>query len=121
MQSLAKLNKVVDEWLDLEKELSYISEVISMESEEEEASLGNEIQVEVDRIASRLDEFEFQLAFSGKYDNHNVIMAIHAGAGGYPVRRNKVNYYFVSYHSKVVAVNLIKQANIRYINIAFDL
>jgi peptide chain release factor 2 len=53
-----------------------------MESEEEEASLGNEIQAEVDSIASRLDEFEFQLAFSGKYDNHNAILAIHAGAGG---------------------------------------
>jgi len=42
----------------------------------------NEIKAEVESIASRLDEFEFQLSFSGNYDDHNVIMAIHAGAGG---------------------------------------
>ena len=46
MQSLAKLNKVVDEWLDLEKELSYISEVISMEFEQDETSMKKEIPLE---------------------------------------------------------------------------
>ncbi len=82
MRRLAELKKVVDRWRDMEKETAYISEVISMETEEEETSLDNEIRLEVDRITSRLDEFEFQLAFSGKYDNHNAIIAIHAGAGG---------------------------------------
>jgi len=82
MLRLAELKKVVDRWRGLEKETGYISEVISMESEEEETSLSDEIQVEVDRIASKLDKLEFQLAFSGKYDNHNAILAIHAGAGG---------------------------------------
>ena len=82
MRRLAELKRVVDRWRELEKRAAYITEVISMESVEEEASLGNEIQAEVDSIASRLDEFEFQLAFSGKYDNHNAILAIHAGAGG---------------------------------------
>jgi len=82
MLSLAELKKVVNRWRGLEKETGYISEVISMESEEEETSLSDEIQVEVDRIASKLDKLEFQLAFSGKYDNHNAILAIHAGAGG---------------------------------------
>jgi peptide chain release factor 2 len=33
-------------------------------------------------VASRLDELEFQLAFSGEYDDRNAILAIHAGAGG---------------------------------------
>jgi len=82
MLRLAELKKVVDRWRGLEKEEKYISEIISMESEEEETSLGEEIQAEVDRIASKLDKLEFQLAFSGKYDNHNAILAIHAGAGG---------------------------------------
>jgi peptide chain release factor 2 len=82
MQSLAKLNKVVDEWLDLEKELSYISEVISMEFEQDETSLEKEIQHKVDEISSRLDDLEFKLVLNGRYDNHNAIMAIHAGAGG---------------------------------------
>jgi len=82
MRHLTELNKVVDSWRELEKRTAYISEIISMESEEDETSLGNEIQAEVDKITSSLDELEFQLAFSGKYDNHNAIIAIHAGAGG---------------------------------------
>ena len=82
MRRLAELKKVVDRWRGLEKGANYITEVISMELEEEKTSLGEEIQGEVDRIASSLDEFEFQMAFSGKYDNHNAILAIHAGAGG---------------------------------------
>jgi peptide chain release factor 2 len=79
---MASLNKVVDQWQSIEKEASYISEVISMESEEDETSMDKEIKDKVDGIASRLEELEFQLALSGKYDNHNAILAIHAGAGG---------------------------------------
>lgn len=82
MLRLAELKKVIDRWRGLEKEAKYISEVISMESEEEKTSMGEEIRTEVGKIASKLDELEFQLAFSGKYDNHNAILAIHAGAGG---------------------------------------
>lgn len=82
MRRLANLHKVVDDWRNLETETSYISEIISMESEEDEMSMGKEIQDKVDVITSRLEELEFQLALSGKYDNHNAILAVHAGAGG---------------------------------------
>ncbi len=82
MSQLAELKRTVERWRKLEKEANYISEVIFMESKEEEASLSKEIKAEVDRIASKIDELEFQLAFSGKYDNHNAILAIHAGTGG---------------------------------------
>jgi len=82
MQRLAELKKVVDEWRGLEKRATDIAEIISVESAEEETSLGEEIRSEVDRIASQLDELEFQIAFSGEYDSRNAILAIHAGAGG---------------------------------------
>jgi len=82
MQRLAELKKVVEEWRGLEKRAADIAEIISVESAEEETSLGEEIRSEVDRIASQLDELEFQIAFSGVYDSRNAILAIHAGAGG---------------------------------------
>jgi len=82
MRRLAELNNMVDRWRGLEKKANDIAEIISMESQEEEATLGVEIRSEVDEIASRLDEMEFQLAFGGEYDSHNAILAIHAGAGG---------------------------------------
>jgi peptide chain release factor 2 len=57
-----------------------ITELISLT--EEDASLQAEIQAEVEKIASKLDELEFQMAFSGEYDARNAILTVHAGAGG---------------------------------------
>ncbi len=82
MRRLAELKKVVEKWRGLEKRLAELDELISLESDEEGASLDTEIQSEIEKTASQLDQLEFQLVFSGEYDSHNAILAIHAGAGG---------------------------------------
>ncbi len=82
MRRLAELKKAADEWRGLEKKVADIAELISIEPEEVSTSLNKEIQCEVDEIATRLDELEFQMAFGGEYDSHNAILAIHSGAGG---------------------------------------
>ncbi len=82
MRQLAEQGKVVNRWRGLEKELSDIAELISLAEEEESTSFETEIQSSLDNVASRLDELELELAFSGEYDVRNAIMAIHAGAGG---------------------------------------
>ncbi len=48
----------------------------------EDTGLQAEIQTEVAELVAHLDELEFQMAFSGEYDDRNAILAIHAGAGG---------------------------------------
>ncbi|MFC2001519.1 peptide chain release factor 2 [Chloroflexota bacterium] len=80
MRQLAEESKVVQRWRGLEKRVVDIAELITLS--EEDTALQVEIQSEVEKVASRLDELEFQLAFSGEYDDRNAIMAIHAGAGG---------------------------------------
>ena len=80
MRRLAELKRVVQIWRELEKRVADITELISLT--EEDASLQAEIRAEVEKIASKLDELEFQMAFSGEYDARNAILAIHAGAGG---------------------------------------
>jgi len=82
MRRLAELKKVVDRWRGLEKRVVDIAELISLEPTEEGISLSTEIQSEIDEVASYLDQLEFQMAFSGRYDSRNAILAIHAGAGG---------------------------------------
>jgi len=62
--------------------LADIAELISLALGEEDASLKEEIQSEIEAIASCLDELELETAFSGEYDARNAILAIHAGAGG---------------------------------------
>jgi peptide chain release factor 2 len=80
MRHLAEHNKVVQRWRELEKKTTDIAELIGLA--EEDSSLQAEIQLELDELATHLDDLEFQLAFQGEYDAHNAIMAIHAGAGG---------------------------------------
>jgi len=82
MRQLSEQTKVVNRWRGLEKKLADIAELISLALGEEDASLKEEIQSEIEAIASRLDELELEEAFSGEYDARSAILAIHAGAGG---------------------------------------
>jgi len=82
MRRLAELKKMVDGWRELEKRVDDIAELFSLESAADEASLGGEIPSEVEEVSSRLEEMEFQISLSGRYDSRNAILAIHAGAGG---------------------------------------
>ncbi len=78
MLKLAEQRRVVERWRGVEKQASDIAELVSLE----DSSLQPEIQSEVEKLASRLDELELEAAFSGEYDSRNAILSIHAGAGG---------------------------------------
>jgi len=82
MRQLAEQKGVVQRWQELEKKVADIAELIALASEEEDTSLEAEIQPEMEKAASRLDELELEMAFSGEYDARSAILAIHAGAGG---------------------------------------
>jgi peptide chain release factor 2 len=78
MRQLAEQRKVADRWREVEKRVAEVAELISLE----DSSLEAEIESEVEKLASRLDELELEAAFSGEYDVRNAILSIHAGAGG---------------------------------------
>jgi len=78
MRRLAEQRRVVDRWRGVEKQASDITELISLG----DSSLEAEIQSEVEKLTSHLDELELEAAFSGEYDARNAILSIHAGAGG---------------------------------------
>ena len=78
MRQLAEQEKVVNRWREVEKRATEVAELISLG----DSSLEADIQSEVDKLASRLDELELEAAFSGEYDARNAILSIHAGAGG---------------------------------------
>ncbi len=67
-------------WRGLEKRAADLTELLTLA--EEDTSLLGEIEAEIDKLSTQLDDLEFQMAFSGEFDNRNGILAIHAGAGG---------------------------------------
>jgi peptide chain release factor 2 len=82
MRQLAEQKRVVERWRGLEKQVADITELISLTTEEQDTSLEEEIRVETEQVAERLDKLELEMAFRGEYDDRNAILAIHAGAGG---------------------------------------
>ncbi|MAG14900.1 MAG: peptide chain release factor 2 [Dehalococcoidales bacterium] len=80
MRQLAEHKKVVQRWRELEERVADLIELVSLAEEDE--VMQAEIQSEVEEVSSRLGELEFQLAFRSEYDDRNVILAVHAGAGG---------------------------------------
>ena len=80
MRQLAEQGKVVEQWRQLEKKVTDLAELLTLTKED--ALLQAEIQSEIEKVASHLEELELQKAFSSEYDARNAILAVHAGAGG---------------------------------------
>ena len=80
MRRLAEQKRMVEQWRGLEKRVADLIELASLA--EGDDSLQSEIQSEVEEVTAALEQLEFQLAFSGEYDDRDAILAIHAGAGG---------------------------------------
>ncbi len=75
MQSLKNLENKLSTWEVLRKDAENIEEVAEILEE-------NEIRSEIQKIEINLKQAELMLFFSGKYDENNVLLSVHAGAGG---------------------------------------
>jgi peptide chain release factor 2 len=78
MRRLSEQKRMVERWRGVEKGAADAAELISLE----DSSMAAEIESEVNKLASLLEEMELERAFSGQYDERNAILSIHAGAGG---------------------------------------
>ncbi len=82
MRRLSALKEETESWRKLEKRVKDLMELVEIALQEEDASLVEEVRVEVDRISTEVERLDFQLLLSGEYDTRNAILALHAGAGG---------------------------------------
>ncbi len=56
--------------------------LVEMLLEERDEDMAEELAGEVRALGEEAEDFHVQTLLSGEYDDHNVIMSIHAGAGG---------------------------------------
>ncbi len=80
MRRLVGQKRTAERWRELEKKVMDLVELAHLTGEDE--SLQAEILSETEKVESTLAQLEFQLAFSGEFDERNAILAVHAGAGG---------------------------------------
>lgn len=78
MKRIAYLREVVEDWNKLSSRIEYLLELVQLEDE----TLRPDITNELEAIEHELEQREFDVILSGKYDRNNALLAIHSGAGG---------------------------------------
>jgi peptide chain release factor 2 len=82
MQRLSDLKAEVELWDDLEARVADLMDLLELAQAADDWSVADEIAGEVGEVEAQLEGLEDRLLLSGKYDDHDAILAIHAGAGG---------------------------------------
>ncbi len=80
-QQLGELQKYVDGWKQLEKEIGDTLELARLVEADDEA-LETEIRQATERLAALFGARELELRLSGPHDRASAIVEIHAGSGG---------------------------------------
>ncbi len=81
-QKLAELRREYDAWQELRTALHDLQDVGRLSAEEGDESIGMDLEEQLEGLHKKYLALEFALLFSGKYDQSNAIVSIHAGAGG---------------------------------------
>ncbi|MBI4336537.1 MAG: peptide chain release factor 2 [Chloroflexi bacterium] len=82
MRRLDQLKATVATWRELEDQCHTLEELLALSLAEGEVGLRESLAQELTRLSASVDSLEFQRAFSGRHDQGDAILAIHAGAGG---------------------------------------
>jgi len=82
LQKIKSLESWVNLWANLKSKADNLDEIISLAQMEEDTSLLEEIEGEINDLQEDVEEAEFKNMLSGKDDSNNCILTIHSGAGG---------------------------------------
>lgn len=74
----AKLEARITPWQELQASIADVYELSELKDE----TMQEELSSQLDSIVAQLAELKEELKFSGKYDEHDAIVSIYAGAGG---------------------------------------
>jgi peptide chain release factor 2 len=74
----AGLARRAQPWIDLKKFAEELAELTQLNDE----SMQAELEKQIEDLKTKLNDLKKELRFNGPYDDHDVILSIHAGAGG---------------------------------------
>lgn len=82
VQRVANLKDRVSVFKELAKDFEDLEVLVELGEEEEDEAVAAEVKEGLVSVSRRVAELELAVLLSGPYDRGNVIMALHAGAGG---------------------------------------
>ncbi len=81
-QQAEELNKEVEEWEALRREIRDLEELVAEAQVEDDKSAEEMANEQYSELKKRYEKLEFYVLFSGDHDVGNAIISIHAGTGG---------------------------------------
>lgn len=81
-RELKRIKSLTEPWLEARKEVDELAELYHLAAEEREESLEPEIVDSIRSLSSKVNSLETLSLYTGKNDDANAYLAIHAGAGG---------------------------------------
>jgi peptide chain release factor 2 len=82
MQELSALKEDVGRWQGLATRVREARELLELAAADGDGSLVTQLAGEVRVIQEEVEQHEFRLLFSGRHDERDALLSIHAGAGG---------------------------------------
>ena len=82
MKELKDLQSVSDTFKELETQYGDIETLIEIGLEEDDESLSEEVQEELNDFIEKFDNLKIGTLLSGEFDHNNAILRLNAGAGG---------------------------------------
>ncbi len=82
LQETRTLEGKLEKYKDFTTSYDDIEVMLEMAAEEDDDSMIEEIQQEVEKLKEKLDEASLATLLTGEYDKSNAIIELHAGAGG---------------------------------------
>lgn len=80
------MEKEINKWVGLKKEITELEELVALRQNSGQAmadeSFDEYAYKKYAELKEKLEKFEFFVLFSGKYDEKNAILSVHAGTGG---------------------------------------
>ncbi len=83
-QQAAELREEIKKWDNLLQKIRELEELVAVARKEKtvDQELEDDLQGRYKELEEEFNKLEFLVLFSGKYDTHNAVLTIHAGAGG---------------------------------------
>ena len=76
------LKDTIETYESLSERIKEVEQLWQLALAEEDTSLEEEIQSELEELSAIVEAKEIELMLSGEYDGNNAILTLHAGAGG---------------------------------------
>ena len=78
----AHLKSEIESWFKFEADLHEFEELTALATKDSDKALEAELKVKFELLTAQYGQFGLNTFLSGKYDDHDAILSIHAGAGG---------------------------------------